>query len=116
MPLKQRLPLQPSGLPVPVIELRQPFQPVEQVGDPGGAEAGFEAGVDLAAFRGHFIDDPQALRREAQHHAAAVGFAFAFHFAIDNPIQTRIRAWLKRRSARRGKAQPKLGPVISIDG
>ena len=48
--------------------------------------------------------------------AAAVAFAFAFHFAIDNPIQTRIRAWLKRRSARRGKAQPKLGPVISIDG
>ena len=47
---------------------------------------------------------------------AAVAFAFAFHFAIDNPIQTRIRAWLKRRSARRGKAQPKLGPVISIDG
>jgi len=47
---------------------------------------------------------------------AAVAFAFAFHFAIDNPIQTRIRAWLKRRSARRGKALPKLGPVISIDG
>jgi peptidoglycan/LPS O-acetylase OafA/YrhL len=47
---------------------------------------------------------------------AAVAFAFAFHFAIDHPIQTRIRAWLKRRSARRGAAPPKLGPVISIDG
>ncbi len=48
--------------------------------------------------------------------AAAVAFAFAFHFAIDNPIQTRIRGWLKRRSVRRGTVQPKLGPVISIDG
>ena len=48
--------------------------------------------------------------------AAAVAFAFAFHFAIDNPIQTRIRGWLKRRSVRRGQVQPKLGPVISIDG
>mgnify|MGYP003339959447 CR=1 FL=1 len=47
---------------------------------------------------------------------AAVAFAFAFHFAVDDRIQSRVRAWLKRRSARRGKAQPKLGPVISIDG
>ncbi len=47
---------------------------------------------------------------------AAVGFAFAFHFAIDNPIQNRIRAALKRRTVRRGRLQPKLGPVISIDG
>ena len=47
---------------------------------------------------------------------AAVAFAFAFHFAVDNPIQTRIRAWLKRRSARRGQPQPQLGPVVSIDG
>ena len=47
---------------------------------------------------------------------AAVGFAFAFHFAVDNPIQTRIRGWLKRRSARRGQPQPNLGPVVSIDG
>lgn len=28
---------------------------------------------------------------------AAVGFAFAFHFAIDDPMQSRIRGWLKKR-------------------
>ena len=46
---------------------------------------------------------------------AAVGFAFAFHFAIDNPLQTRIRAWLKRRSGGRATT-PTLQPVVSIDG
>lgn len=47
--------------------------------------------------------------------AAAVGFAFAFHFAIDNPIQARIRTWLK---SRRGRTVVRVeaGPVISIDG
>ncbi|MBN8529333.1 MAG: acyltransferase [Caulobacterales bacterium] len=29
--------------------------------------------------------------------AAAVGFAFAFHFLIDEPIQSRLRRWLKGR-------------------
>lgn len=28
---------------------------------------------------------------------AAVGFAFAFHFAVDDPMQSRIRRWLKKR-------------------
>lgn len=46
---------------------------------------------------------------------AAVGFAFAFHFAVDNPLQTRIRAWLKRRGGGRATT-PSLQPVISIDG
>jgi peptidoglycan/LPS O-acetylase OafA/YrhL len=30
---------------------------------------------------------------------AAVGFAFAFHFLIDWPLQGRIKAWLKTRRA-----------------
>lgn len=46
---------------------------------------------------------------------AAVGFAFAFHFAVDNPLQTRIRVWLKRRGGGRATT-PSLQPVISIDG
>ncbi len=45
--------------------------------------------------------------------AAAVGFAFAFHFGIDNPIQTRIRAWLKSRSPRPVRLG---GPVVSLEG
>nr|WP_314432966.1 acyltransferase [uncultured Brevundimonas sp.] len=46
---------------------------------------------------------------------AAIAFAFAFHFAIDNPIQSRIRTWLKKR--RGGSAlRPEAGPVISIEG
>lgn len=44
---------------------------------------------------------------------AAVAFAFAFHFGIDNPIQTRIRAWLKARSPRPVRLG---GPVISLEG
>lgn len=47
---------------------------------------------------------------------AAVGFAFAFHFAIDAPIQSRIRAWLKRRNGGRLARTPTVGPVVSIDG
>lgn len=46
---------------------------------------------------------------------AAVAFAFAFHFAIDNPLQNRIRAWLKRRRPGRADASA-LQPVVSIDG
>lgn len=47
--------------------------------------------------------------------ATAVGFAFAFHFAIDNPIQARIRTWLKSRRGRTA-VRVEAGPVISIDG
>ncbi len=44
---------------------------------------------------------------------AAFAFAFLFHFLIDNPIQSRIRAWLKARSRR-----PSLvtQPVVSLEG
>ena len=45
--------------------------------------------------------------------AAAFGFAFAFHFAIDNPIQSRIRDWLKGRSRRPVAATQ---PVVSLEG
>jgi peptidoglycan/LPS O-acetylase OafA/YrhL len=44
---------------------------------------------------------------------AAVAFAFAFHFGIDNPIQTRIRAWLRSRSSRPVRLG---GPVVSLEG
>jgi peptidoglycan/LPS O-acetylase OafA/YrhL len=45
---------------------------------------------------------------------AAFVFAFAFHFAVDEPIQSRIRAWLKRR---RGRAQAApAGAVVSLEG
>ncbi|NBB52865.1 acyltransferase family protein [Rhizobium sp. CRIBSB] len=43
--------------------------------------------------------------------AAAVAFAFAFHHLIDAPIQTRIRAWLKRRPA-----PGPLRPVVTQEG
>ena len=44
---------------------------------------------------------------------AAFLFAFAFHFLLDNPIQNRIRAWLKGRSRRpSGVTQP----VVSLEG
>lgn len=33
--------------------------------------------------------------------AAAFGFAFLFHFTVDQPLQDRVRAWLKGRSSRR---------------
>lgn len=47
---------------------------------------------------------------------AAVAFAFAFHFAVDDRIQSRIRAWLKGRRTQRRQVAPEAGPVISIEG
>lgn len=44
---------------------------------------------------------------------AAVVFAFAFHFAVDDPIQSRIRRWLKGRAGGRPVA---AGPVVSLEG
>jgi len=44
---------------------------------------------------------------------AAFAFAFLFHFAIDNPIQNRIRGWLKGRSRR---PAPAVQPVVSLEG
>lgn len=44
---------------------------------------------------------------------AAFAFAFAFHFMIDNPIQLRIRNWLKGRSRRPAAATQ---PVVSLEG
>lgn len=44
---------------------------------------------------------------------AAFAFAFAFHFLIDNPLQSRIRDWLKGRSRR--PAAP-TQPVVSLEG
>ncbi len=45
--------------------------------------------------------------------AAAFAFAFAFHFMIDNPVQSRIRAWLQGRSRRPVAATQ---PVVSLEG
>jgi peptidoglycan/LPS O-acetylase OafA/YrhL len=49
--------------------------------------------------------------------AAAFAFAFVFHTLIDQPIQNRIKTWLK---ARRRRAEPAVGPVVgpvvSIEG
>ncbi|MFN7107182.1 MAG: acyltransferase, partial [Brevundimonas sp.] len=47
---------------------------------------------------------------------AAVAFAFAFHFVVDDRIQSRIRAWLKGRRTQRRQVAPEAGPVISIEG
>jgi peptidoglycan/LPS O-acetylase OafA/YrhL len=45
---------------------------------------------------------------------AAVGFAFAFHAVIDDPVQTWIKRWLSRgRTSRRPVEQ---GAVVSIEG
>lgn len=44
---------------------------------------------------------------------AAFVFAFAFHYAIDDPIQKRIRNWLK---SRRGRTREPAQPVISLEG
>ena len=46
--------------------------------------------------------------------AAAVGFAFAFHFLIDDPIQSRIRRWLKSRRSRPVAVPTR--PVVSLEG
>ena len=45
---------------------------------------------------------------------AAIGFAFAFHQWIDEPIQARLRRWMKGR-ARRPVAAP-TQPVVSLEG
>ncbi len=45
---------------------------------------------------------------------AAFVFAFAFHTAIDQPIQTRIKTWLSRR--RRNRRPVEQGAVVSIEG
>jgi len=44
---------------------------------------------------------------------AAFAFAFAFHYVVDQPIQSRIKAWLKARGADR---RPVGGPVVSLEG
>ncbi len=44
---------------------------------------------------------------------AAFAFAFAFHFLIDNPIQSHIRDWLKGRTRR---ASGVTQPVVSLEG
>lgn len=45
---------------------------------------------------------------------AAFVFAFAFHFAIDDPLQARIRRWFKARG-RSGRTAPSQ-PVVSLEG
>ncbi|MET4685090.1 peptidoglycan/LPS O-acetylase OafA/YrhL [Brevundimonas faecalis] len=44
---------------------------------------------------------------------AAFVFAFLFHYGVDNPIQKRIRAWLKKRGHARATIKE---PVISLEG
>ena len=44
---------------------------------------------------------------------AAFVFAFAFHIAIDQPIQNRVKAWLKARRVRRASV---VGPAVSLEG
>ena len=44
--------------------------------------------------------------------AVAVG-AWLFHVAVDQPIQDRIRSWLKNRRTRKA---PVLQPVVSLEG
>jgi len=44
---------------------------------------------------------------------AAFVFAFAFHYAVDNPIQSHIRGWLKGRSRRPAVVTQ---PVVSLEG
>ncbi len=39
--------------------------------------------------------------------------AFGFHILVDQPIQNRIKAWLK---ARRRRPSPVVGPVVSLEG
>ncbi|MBU1348118.1 MAG: acyltransferase [Alphaproteobacteria bacterium] len=45
---------------------------------------------------------------------AAVIFAFAFHAAIDAPMQNRIKAWLAQ--GRKGRAPVEKGAVVSLEG
>jgi peptidoglycan/LPS O-acetylase OafA/YrhL len=44
---------------------------------------------------------------------AAFAFAWLFHVAVDQPLQNRIRDWLKGRRARKA---PALQPVVSLEG
>ena len=44
---------------------------------------------------------------------AAFVFAWAFHVFLDDPLQTRIKAWLKRRRLR---SPARVGPVVSLEG
>ncbi|MNX74132.1 Acyltransferase family protein [compost metagenome] len=44
---------------------------------------------------------------------AAFVFAFLFHYGVDNPIQKRIRAWLKSRGRARAEIKE---PVVSLEG
>jgi peptidoglycan/LPS O-acetylase OafA/YrhL len=44
---------------------------------------------------------------------AAFIFAWVFHSLIDDPLQTRIKAWLKRRQSR---PAAQVGPVVSLEG
>jgi peptidoglycan/LPS O-acetylase OafA/YrhL len=46
--------------------------------------------------------------------AAAFAFAFVFHRYVDQPLQTRIKLWLARRSPSRRPAE--AGPVVSLEG
>ncbi|WP_343060295.1 acyltransferase [Brevundimonas variabilis] len=45
--------------------------------------------------------------------AAAFIFAWVFHVLIDDPLQTRIKAWLNRRRSRPAVG---VGPVVSLEG
>ncbi|MFC5342646.1 acyltransferase family protein [Brevundimonas staleyi] len=45
---------------------------------------------------------------------AAIGFAFAFHAVIDDPMQTRIKRWLARGKVRRRPVEQ--GAVVSLEG
>ena len=45
---------------------------------------------------------------------AAIGFAFAFHAVIDDPMQTRIKRWLSRGKTRRRSVEQ--GAVVSLEG
>ena len=48
---------------------------------------------------------------------AAIAFAFAFHHAIDNPLQDRIRHWLRARGGGRiTRTRAVEVPVISLEG
>ena len=44
---------------------------------------------------------------------AAFVFAWVFHILIDDPLQTRIKAWLRRR---RSQPAAQVGPVVSLEG
>ena len=45
---------------------------------------------------------------------AAFVFAYLFNRIIDQPLQGRIKTWLKSR--RRSRPAPRLGPVVSLEG